>query len=296
MKIKTLFDTGVIKTFEEINKGWSSDKKIYVQTNNHQEFLIRVSSIDTFEEKKIEYDKMQELYALGIPMSQPLDIGIHKETVQTLFTWIVGEDAQEVLPALNESKQYELGYQAGSILKKIHQIPAPHNLEPWESSFDRKIERNIQNYQNCDIKYTKGELFLNYIEENRHLIQNRPLTFQHGDFHTGNMILSSTNELSIIDFNRWSYGDPWEEFNRIDFSAQVSSAFATGQIDGYFSGNPPMEFFKLMALYISVNALNALPWAKNYSQNEVQTTQKKAISILEWYDGLKIIVPKWYHK
>lgn len=78
MKIKTLFETGTIKKLEEINKGWSSDKKFYIQTNDYQEFLLRTSSMDTFEEKKIELEKMQELCALGIPMSQPLDISTYK--------------------------------------------------------------------------------------------------------------------------------------------------------------------------------------------------------------------------
>ncbi|WP_188204609.1 aminoglycoside phosphotransferase family protein [Desemzia incerta] len=281
---------------EEIEKGWSSDKKYYIQTNDHQEFLMRTSALDSIESKKIEFEKIQEIYSLAIPISEPIDLDIHNNSVHSLFTWIEGNEARDVLPSLSVSKQYDLGFQAGEFFKKIHHLPAPKNMEPWGSSFERKIDRNIHNYQSCELKYENGNVFLKYIENNRHLIQNRPLVFQHGDYHTGNMILSSTNKLSIIDFNRWSYGDPWEEFNRIDFSAQISPAFAAGQIDGYFSSKPPIEFFNLMALYISVNALNALPWATSYSQNDVVTAKQKAASILEWYDGMERVIPKWYLK
>lgn len=296
MKITELFESDVMKVFEEINKGWSADKKYYIQTNNQQEFLLRTSSINLYERKKKEFQKMQELFSLGIPISEPLDFLVHKDTIQALFTWADGQDSEDILSKLEEQTQYNLGYQAGKNLKRIHSLPAPKETKPWAISYQQKIERNMSNYQNCELKYHQGELFLKYIAKNRHLINNRPLTFQHGDYHTGNMILSSMNELSIIDFNRWSYGDPWEEFNRIDFSAMVSPLFATGQVDGYFSKKPPLDFFKLMALYICTNTLNALPWALSYSKKEVHTMKNKAATVLEWYSNMEEVVPKWYKK
>src|SRR5699024_6513427 len=296
MKIKFLFDNETLKTFEEINKGWSLDKKYFIQTDNYQEFLMRTSPIETFDRKRIEFKKMKDILSLGIPMSTPLDLNIHEEVVQSLFTWVEGNDAEEVLPKLKKEKQYKLGYQSGKILKKIHSLPAPQNAMLWEESYGQKIDRNIKNYLNCELNYENDHLFLTYINENRQLIKNRPLTFQHGDYHTGNMILNSANKLSIIDFNRWSYGDPWEEFNRIDFTAKVSPIFATGQINGYFANNPPIEFFKLMALYISVNTLNALPWAQSYSDKEVKTMKKKAAEVLKWFDGMEEVVPNWYER
>ncbi|MEY8292233.1 phosphotransferase [Carnobacteriaceae bacterium 52-44] len=293
-----LLKPDVIKVFEEINKGWSADKKYYIQTNDQQEFLMRTSSIELYERKNEEFKKMQEIFSLGLPISEPLDFLIHKDKdmIQALFTWIDGQDSEKILSKLEEKTQYDLGYQAGEILKKIHTLPAPNETKPWTISYQQKIERNISNYKNGELKYNQGELFLEYIAKNRHLVNNRPLTFQHGDYHTGNMILSSMNELSIIDFNRWSYGDPWEEFDRIDFSAMVSPLFATGQVDGYFSGKPPFDFFQLMALYICTNILNALPWALSYSKKEVKTMKDKATDVLKWYDNMQSVVPNWYIK
>lgn len=283
------------KVFEEIQKGWSSDRKCYIETAEKEKLLLRIASIEMYDHKRQEFAYMQKLFSAGLPISKPIALWRKEDTVQMLFTWAEGEDAEIALPKLSEEEQYRLGYEAGTILRKMHRLPAPNEIEEWEFSFNRKIDRNIRNYHACELKYANGSAFLEYVEANRHLLKDRPQTFQHGDYHTGNMILSSANKLTVIDFNRWSYGDPWEEFNRIDFSAGVSPAFASGKIDGYFQGEPPELFFKLVALYIAANCLNALPWALRYTDKEVETMQNKADAILESYDGMKNVIPSWYH-
>ena len=65
----------------------------------------------------------------------------------------------------------------------------------------------------------------------------------------------------MIDFSSADFGDPWEEFNRIVWSAQASPAFARGQLHGYFPDGAPETFWKLLQLYLATNALGALPWA-----------------------------------
>lgn len=110
------------------------------------------------------------------------------------------------------------------------------------------------------------------------------------------MIIWLQNELFIIDFNRHDIGDPWEEFNRIVWSATVSPHFATGQLNGYFNGTPPMEFFSLLAFYISSNMLSSISWAITYGEREVNTMKKQANDVLNWFDNMKNPVPKWYLK
>ena len=294
MKLIDLKDSSNIKFFDEIDKGWSADKKYYIETSDNQKLLMRTALIDQLEYKRTEFEKMIEVFSLGIPMSEPIDFACDKEKVYSLFTWLDGEEAATVLPSLPASKQYELGLDAGRVLKEIHSISAQVDTEEWETKFSRKIDRNIHHYQTCPLKYEKGDAILRYIEANRHLIKNRPSVFQHGDYHTGNMILSATKQLGIIDFNRWDEGDPWEELNRIDFTAELSPELAAGQIDGYFENEPSEEFFKLLALYIAVNLLNALPWALIYSEEEVAVMQKKAVAVLDWFDDMQNVIPKWY--
>jgi len=126
------------------------------------------------------------------------------------------------------------------------------------------------------------------------LLSDRPQTYQHGDYHIGNMMIDKCGKLTVIDFDRDDFGDPWEEFNRIVWCAQASPAFASGMVDGYFGGEIPMEFWKLLALYISSNTLSSLPWAISFGEKEIQTMRKQAAEVLQWYDNMRSPVPTWY--
>jgi serine/threonine-protein kinase len=108
------------------------------------------------------------------------------------------------------------------------------------------------------------------------------------------MIISPDNTLSIIDFNRHDFGDPWEEFNRIVWSATVSPHFATGQLNGYFGGRPPIEFFKLLAFYISSNTLSSIYWAVPFGEKEITTMKNQARDVLSWFDNMNNPIPTWY--
>jgi aminoglycoside phosphotransferase (APT) family kinase protein len=239
---------------------------------------------------------MRQVAALGIPMSQPVDFGIcdNGKSVYSLLTWCGGEDAETILPGLTETEQYVLGVKSGEILRLIHSIPAPIEQEEWSIRFNRKTSSKIERYKACGIKFDGDDRIISYIENNRYLLSHRPQCYQHGDYHVGNMIISPEHTLSIIDFNRSDFGDPWEEFNRIVWSAAVSPHFATGQINGYFGGRPPIEFFRLLAVYISSNTLSSIYWAIPFGENEVTKMKNQARDVLSWFDNMSNPVPAWY--
>lgn len=280
----------------EIQKGWSGDKKYCVTDKDGQKYMLRISPMEQYDRKKAEFERMQKVQALGVSMCEPIEFGICEEGVYMVQSWIEGTDAREVIPTLTDERSYNLGVEAGQILKKIHTIPAPEGIEDWETFFNRKMDRKIEMYNNCPLKYENGEMFIEYIEANRHLLKNRPMTYQHGDFHDGNLMIDGHGHIVVVDFDREDYGDPWEEFNRIVWCAQSSPKFATGMVDGYFDGEVPMEFWKLLALYISSNSLSSLPWAIPFGQGEIDVMTKQAEEIISWYDGMKKVVPGWYER
>ena len=294
MQIVDLLKADLVAKIEEINKGWSFEKKLFVQFSNGKKCLLRISPIENFTKKAIEFDAMSILSEKGLPIPKPLDIKGVEEEVFSLFEWVEGQDLNEVIPLLSDKEQYRLGVVSGTILKEIHQLELPKVEESWAIRYDKKINRNIENYKKSTLRYDSDSFFFDVIDKNRQLIKKRPTKFQHGDYHTGNMILSEDKTLKVIDFNRFDYGDPWEEFNRIDFTVEMSPLFATGQLHGYFEGEPTSEFFKLLQLYISVNALNALPWAEQYSVKDVETMKEKANHMLEWYTDRTTDIPSWY--
>ena len=280
-----------------IEKGWSGVQKYSVVTADGTKYLLRISSIDRLERKRREYEKMSEVAQLGIPMCLPVEFGTCEEGAYSIQSWIDGEDAEELVMSMDEEKQYRYGLDAGRILAKIHTIPAPKDATSWEARFNAKIDRKIAMYENCELKYENGsDAFLNYLAENRYLLSARPQSYQHGDYHIGNMMINNVGVLTIIDIDRDDYGDPWEEFNRIVWCAQAAPVFASGMVDGYFDGHIPMEFWKLLALYICSNTLSSLPWAISFGEGEIQVMRKQAAQVLEWYDGMKNVIPTWYKK
>jgi len=302
MKEESIFDTIVKK--EPINKGWSNDRKYCIETADGRRLLLRVSDITEFDRRKTEYEMVRRIAALGVSMSVPVEFGACEDGVYSIYSWIDGEDIKPVLPKLSEEEQYAFGLKAGEMLRMIHSIPAPENQANWQESFNRMAENKIRNYLGnaieskvhdylgCGLRFEGDEYILIYIEENRHLIKNRPLSFLHGDYHPGNMMLEN-GELVIIDFNRCSYGDPWEDFNCIEWDAALSPHFATGQLRGYFGGEPPLDFFRTLAFYIACNQLAYIHGAA-IGLYDFDVMMNQARDVLAWYDNMNNPVPTWY--
>ena len=281
---------------EPISKGWSCDQKYCLTAADGAKYLLRITPKEKAASRPDCFRMQQAVAALGVPMCQPIECGESDEGFYILQSWIDGKDAEEMIPTLSYAEQYAYGLDAGRILRKIHSIPAPPDQPDWETRFNAKIDRKIKMYAECLIKFEGDKAILWYLAENRHLLKNRPQSFQHGDYHIGNMMIDKYGALRIIDFDRYDFGDPWEEFNRIVWSAQASPRFSSGMVDGYFENGVPQEFWELLLLYICSNTLSSLPWAIPFGEKEINTMLAQTRDIMDWYDGLKRIVPKWYVK
>lgn len=289
-----IYETIVSRT--PIEKGWSGDQKYRVVTASGETYLLRISPVERMERRKAEFTRMKQVAELGIPMCLPVEFGVCDEGVYVIQSWIDGVDAEEIIPTMSQTQQYGYGLDAGKILAKIHGLPAPSNAPDWETRFNAKIDRKIAMYADCSLKYENGEAMLQYLAENRHLLKDRPQSYQHGDYHIGNFMLTTDGVLTVIDFDKDDFGDPWEEFNRIVWSAQAAPFFAAGMVDGYFDGDVPMEFWKLLALYICSNTIGSLSWAIPFGEGEVGVMRKQASNVLNWYSHMQTTVPSWYRK
>ena len=278
-----------------INKGWSSDQKYRVTDGDGTPYLLRISAPNEYESCRAGFEMMQRVSDLSIPMCRPVAFGTCDDGVYSLQSWIDGDDLRDIAHTLTDTQLREYGRQAGQILRKIHSITAPESVEDWGVRYGRKLDRKLKMYAECSLKYENGDAFVDCIHENRHLIVDRPQTFHHGDYHTGNMMIGHDGNLYIIDFNRHDFGDPWEEFNRIPWCVNdASPAFASEFVDGYFDGDVPIMFWRLLMLYISSNMLSSLPWAIPFGDGEIATMRSQARDILEWFDGMRNPVPTWY--
>ena len=288
------------KIIKPLNKGLSDDEKYYIKTEDGNCLLLRLNDIAEYENKKIMFEMMKRVAVLDISMTKPVEFGIcdNGKKVYQLLTWCEGEKAEELLPELSDSKQYELGLKSGEFLRKIHSIKAPDNLEDWSKRYlDTNIVR-INAFRKCGVKVKGSDSIYKYFEEYKHLLYSRPQCLHHGDYHNGNLLINDNCELSIIDWellDYGNYGDPWEEFNRIG-SSQIIPHFSSGQIQGYFGGEPPQEFWHLFALYLSAGALMLVSWAAYIQKDELEYSIENANNVLQWFDNMINPVPSWYIK
>lgn len=285
---------GSFDKIDPINRGWSEDKKYCVTKADGTKYLLRISPVERYEKRKALFEQLERVASLGVPMCRPIEFGSCEDGVYALHSWIDGEDLEAVLPGLPEAEQYALGFESGKILRIIHSIPAPESQEAWATRFNRKTNMKIEKYRACGLRFAGDDKVIDYIGQNRQLLADRPQCFQHGDYHVGNMMIESGHSLRIIDFDRYDFGDPWEEFNRIVWSAAASPLFATGQLQGYFGGDPPHLFFRLLAFYIASNTLSSIYWAVPFGPSDLNTMMKQSQDVLCWFDQMRNPVPTWY--
>lgn len=277
----------------EIQKGWSGDKKYRAADADGNSYLLRITNSPRGERYEDMFRMQKKVESLGVAMCNPIEFGKCDEGYYMLQRFVEGVDAEEAVKDMSLDEQYRLGYEVGEYLRLIHTIPAPEDQPDWEPRFNAKIDKKIKNYQACPLKYENDEFILDYIAKNRHLLKDRPQCYQHGDYHIGNMMVEG-GKIVIIDFDRYDFGDPWEEFNRIVWCAQAAPAFASGNVDGYFGGKVPRDFWSLLALYIASNTLSSLYWAIPFGENEINTMRNQAREVLDWYDNFTNVIPKWY--
>lgn len=282
---------------EKITKGWSSDEKYKIETQDGQALLLRISDISAYEYKKKEFEIVQKYSKLGFEMSQPLDFGIcnGENSCYMLLTFVEGRDLEEALPTLSEKEQYLLGRKAGEILKRIHSIPLDECDIPTQTKRERKLYQLACYEESPHLRVENDENVIEFVKNNIDLIWKEVPVYQHGDFHPGNLIYMPNGEIGVIDFNRWEVGDPYEEFYKLEsFGIEVSVPYSVGQIDAYFDGEIPMDFWGALAVYCAWSALYSIKWAERFGQKDVDGMVERCHRAFENYDKFNSVVPKWY--
>lgn len=284
------------KSVVPVSKGWSSDKKYLIITNTEEKLLLRLSDIGQFEVKKKEYDIIKKYAEIGIKMSEPIGFGVCNDgrSVYMLLTWIEGQDLETVLPELSEREQYRIGRQAGKILKKIHSIPLDEKDIPNETKKAKKLLQ-LSRYEESNVRIDGDEIAIRYVKENIDSIWKENPVYMHGDYHPGNLIYMSDGSIGVIDFNRWEIGDPYEEFYKLEsFGIENSVPYCIGQIDAYFNGEIPKEFWITLAVYVAHASLFSIKWAEKFGQEEIDGMVKRCRMAFEDYNDFKQVIPKWY--
>lgn len=277
-----------------LNKGYSDDKKYCIIKKDDKKYFLKVSSISKLENKKLEFEILKKVSNLGIRTNKPVELYFDENEIYQVYEWINGVDFIEKLKNFDLKKQFEFAKTAGKMLKSIHSIQDFNIDRDWKEYYFKKIERKVESYKKTGYKLKNEDFFINYIYQNLNLLKNRPIKLLHGDFHVGNFMLDENDNLVIIDFGRYDFGDPWRDFSRIIWSSKDYPYFSTVLINEYFDNNVPEQFWKNLLLYLSVNALASISWAILQDKEQTKIMENQAKYIIDSYDLDKSFIPNWY--
>ena len=281
-----------------VEKGYSKDQKYHIITDEQEHLLLRCSLAKNFFQKEKEYQFINKIEQTGITMTKPVSFGICNEGqwVYLLLTWVEGVDLEEVLGNFPVERQYELGRQAGNILRTIHQIPLNEDENPIETKIPKKLLQ-LEKYEHSLRRVENDEEVVKYVKQNIQKIWREKPTYLHGDFHPGHLIYQSDGTIGVIDFNRWEIGDPYEEFYKLEsYGVELSVPYCIGQIESYFNDQVPEQFWETLAVYVAHSSLYSIEWATQFDEEEIMGMVQRYHASIKHFDHYKQVVPTWYKK
>ena len=263
--------------------------------NNGIELILRTSDIENYKRHCDSAMFSQYIHdRLGLNMNLPIEVAAccNDTLAYTLYTWVDGVDADERIRNLHTPEQAKFGEKAGRLLKKIHGVKAPQNIMPWSTYFGLRLDEMIGRFRYTQVTFRGYKETIDFIDNNRTLLLNRPQTALHGDFRSGNLVLTKDDEYGVIDFGRWCWGDPYMDFQCIRHSC--SAPFSRGQINGYFEGSIPSDFFALMSLYTAADTLRRICEAYRVGRKALDKAVGMAEKTAREYNNFESLIPSWY--
>ena len=293
MNLTTIITKYNIKKYEELKLGWSKDEKLILIDKNNNKYILRISDKSLYDKRYRQYKLLKEVSKFNINCPKPMDFGELDDKLYMLLTYLEGNRAEEEIIKYSNTEQYNLGLEAGKILKIIHSYDKESDTLTWWEKYEPKSIRKINTYLDSELKHNDYEFLINYYKENIHLMENRPQILTHGDYHLGNMLIHK-NHIVVIDFDKMNFADPYDEFKPYCWNVLRSEYFETGLINGYFDNKIPEDFFKMLKFYTIESLISHLPWAMTFGEEEVKTAYMIYDKVIEWYDNFKLEIPTWY--
>ncbi len=276
-----------------VTEGWSHDQKYKIESETGS-CLLRVSPADHYARKQAEFAQIARLNLQTQAFPQAVDHGLSADGQQCYvrYQWIEGTEARNVFPRLTDEQQFQHGVTAGKFLRLIHELPQTAKVDSYVM-ISAKMRTRRQQMREQGLEFSGYETMIEFLERHLSLLKDAPTTFQHGDFHLGNMLIDPSGQLRVIDFNRSNFGDPIEDFDRLfTFSRKESLSFARGQLRGYF-GEVSDEFYPHALCYLTMICAFGLVWAHQFGAKEIAVHHALIDQVMEDFDGLRTTRPKW---
>ncbi|MBR5501505.1 MAG: phosphotransferase [Oscillospiraceae bacterium] len=280
----------------EIAEGMSGDRKYYIETHAGKKLLLRVCDAAQYNTKRKDMSNLHKLYQAGLPVPMPVASGPCEggKSIYLLLQWMEGTEAERTVPLLPPSEQYAFGVRSGEILRGIHRCTEMPHAENWRRRYFAVLEPRLAAYRERGVPFEGADTVLQFIAKNAALLDTRPQCRLHGDYHLGNMVVNGDGELFIIDWQTVDFdgaADGWYDFTRL---ALQYPAVAAGQIDGYFGGSVPQDFWRVLALYLAASGITSILWIKRNLPHALEETLQHNRETAQFLAATSDFVPAWY--
>ena len=298
LDLSTFKKNGGVKKIQRIEAG-SESVKYLITANNNRRFLLKIYYLNNERNVQLDAEINRRMIYANIKTPIIFETGRTNKGVlpYELMEWVPGISMDILLGTIPEYLQYKKGIAAGRLIKKIHELDYHKVCEPKHLPTKERVKYAVARFdmiESTDQPTYKGSAFRDYLLKTYSNYSEKNICLLHGDYHVGNIIEGKNEVLWVIDWTYNLIGDPIEDFARIFVSANKSPEFAKGQIDGYFGGNPPLDFWHRLKMYAALQQLEILsfPLGKLKDGKTIQEHQHELV--YEQYQGMLSIIPLFY--
>ncbi len=279
------------ENIKEISGGFSKSKK-YKFEKKENSYIIKLSEDD-------ENDFILTLFDEAVPVPKVIEKGkvtlYNISKYYTITSYLEGASLDEKISDYSKGVQYNIGYNAGKILKSIHNSNFFQEKRNWTEKFTEKYNKYRVKYDSINIDFDNITEIIDYIDDNITIISNDRVRMMHDDYHLDNIITKNGEITGIIDFDNSEWGDPYHDFVKMFiYSREYSVAFCKGQLNGYFGNNISSEFWKTIKIYIAMAIISSLVWCQEHTPNRLQIMKNRLNTVVKDFNAFNNKEPEWF--
>lgn len=169
-----------VNRVESISGGFSHDNKYVLYDTDRAGYLLRLSNIAVLGRRREEFNILRIHHKNGIACPKPYAFGSTDDgqCCYSILSYICGHNAEDALPLLSSSEQFDIGIQAGRELYKLHQLPGKETHDEWQNRRIAKYRRRVQQARDLGLGFQNQEEIERFVENQLGLLRTSLIRYQ----------------------------------------------------------------------------------------------------------------------
>ncbi|MEZ4672275.1 MAG: aminoglycoside phosphotransferase family protein [Anaerolineae bacterium] len=228
--------------------------EVELEDSTFQRFVVRIYQVvgrrsRSYTEKRIlQYLDCARLLPAPLAVDPPFSLENDGSKEYLVLTRLPGTNLGELLPTLNHDEQFQVGFQVGTFLRRLHSIVydyfgelSEHSLLRFASERDWVYSRAENLLDQCEkhgIMSVKEMRWLqSQFRQAESFLDQKQGVLTHGDLNSGNIIVDRVDEqyrvTGFVDFENSTVGSAEMDFIPLQLQHQESPRLYEGVRSGY---------------------------------------------------------------